>query len=250
MTAYGHVDGRHRVQCSRRVQTKDCDAPTFFAEIVEEQIGTFLQGFAVPESERARLVAAWQERQRQSSKGGQKRERSRLERTLVRLRELYLEGDIDGTEYRKRKAALTAELAALPSSDAPASDIGQRLAAYLAEIALAWQIATPEERNKLARQMFNSVTIENRTAVEITPRPDLLPFFAVLAAESSNVMTYGRKRRGSLTRDRCCYPALRPLLVSRATAPLTATIWGWPLRRRGQRTTYPKGAMVRGRGSG
>jgi hypothetical protein len=114
-----------------------------------------------------------------------------------RLRDLYLEGDIDGTEYRTRKAALIAELAALPSSDTPASGVGQRLAAYLADIALAWQVATPEERNELARQMFNSVKIENRTAVEITPRPDLVPFFAALAAESSNVMTYGRKRRGS-----------------------------------------------------
>ena len=114
-----------------------------------------------------------------------------------RLRDLYLEGDIDGTEYRTRKAALIAELAALPSSDTPASGVGQRLAAYLADIALAWQVATPEERNELARQMFNSMKIENRTAVEITPRPDLVPFFAALAAESSNVMTYGRKRRGS-----------------------------------------------------
>jgi hypothetical protein len=116
-----------------------------------------------------------------------------------RLRDLYLEGDIDGTEYRTRKAALIAELAALPSSDTPASGVGQRLAAYLADIALAWQVATPEERNELARQMFNSVKIENRTAVEITPRPDLVPFFAALAAESSNVMTYGRKRRGSVS---------------------------------------------------
>ncbi len=53
------ADGRHRVQCSRRVQTKGGDAPTFFAEIVEEQIGTFLQGFAVPVAEQVRLVAAW-----------------------------------------------------------------------------------------------------------------------------------------------------------------------------------------------
>jgi hypothetical protein len=118
-----------------------------------------------------------------------------------RLRDLYLEGDIDGTEYRTRKAALIAELAALPSSDTPASGVGQRLAAYLADIALAWQVATPEERNELARQMFNSVKIENRTAVEITPRPDLVPFFAALAAESSNVMTYGRKRRDSNPRS-------------------------------------------------
>jgi site-specific DNA recombinase len=48
MTAYGHADGRHRVQFSRHVQTKDCDAPPFFAEIVEEQIGTFLQGSPCP----------------------------------------------------------------------------------------------------------------------------------------------------------------------------------------------------------
>jgi hypothetical protein len=45
-----------------------------------------------------------------------------------------------------------------------------------ADVSLAWQIATPEERNKLARQLFNKVQIENRTAVEVTPRPDLLPF--------------------------------------------------------------------------
>jgi hypothetical protein len=45
MTAYGHASGRQRVQCSRRTQTKDCDAPTFYASVVEEQIGAFLGGF-------------------------------------------------------------------------------------------------------------------------------------------------------------------------------------------------------------
>jgi hypothetical protein len=93
---------------------------------------------------------------------------------VVRLRDVYLEGEMEGMEYRTRKAALTADLAALPSSDAPASDVGQRLAAYLEGIALAWQVATPEERNKLDLQMCSSVKIENRTAVEITPRPDPL----------------------------------------------------------------------------
>src|SRR5829696_3656144 len=57
-------------------------------------------------------------------------------------------------------------------------------------------------RPPVSRRPRASVKIENRTAVEITPRPDLVPFFAALALESSNVMTYGRKRRGSVSSPR------------------------------------------------
>ncbi len=113
---------------------------------------------------------------------------------------------------------MTAELAALPPEDAQPIDVGNRLVEYLGNIALAWQVATPEERNKLARQMFNSEKIDNRTAVEITPRPDLLPFFSTLAADVSTVMTYGRKRRGSVRwvhSPDWCTPDRRPPSVSR-----------------------------------
>jgi hypothetical protein len=50
-----------------------------------------------------------------------------------------------------------------------------------------------EERNTLARRLFNKVDIENNEAVEVTPRPYLLSFFAELACEFANVMTYERK---------------------------------------------------------
>jgi site-specific DNA recombinase len=200
MTAYGHASGRQRVQCSRRTQTKDCDAPTFFASVVEEQLGAFLQGFAIPEEERARLVAAWRERQENQPNRGA--ERAAIQRKLARIRDLYEEGDLDKATYQAKRAALHADLAALPECSASSADAGDRLAAYLNDVALAWRAATPEERNKLARQMFNAVTIDNRTAVEITPRPDLRPFFATLAAEPSSVMTYGRKRRGSVSQQR------------------------------------------------
>ena len=56
--------------------------------------------------------------------------------------------------------------------------MGERLAAYLADVAQAWGAATPEERNRLARQLFAEAVIENRTVVAVKPRPDLLPFFA------------------------------------------------------------------------
>ena len=62
MTPYGHAGGKQRVQCSRRTQTKECDAPTFYAEVVGQQVGDLMQDFAVPSGGRERLVAAWQRR--------------------------------------------------------------------------------------------------------------------------------------------------------------------------------------------
>lgn len=52
-----------------------------------------------------------------------------------------------------------------------------RLASFMANMAKAWKVATPEERNKLARQLFAEAIIENRTVVAVKPRPDPLPFF-------------------------------------------------------------------------
>ena len=46
--------------------------------------------------------------------------------------------------------------------------------------------------------------------------------------------TYGRKRRGSVTRDRCCRLALDPVPVFRSTAPLTTAIWDWKVCYGGQ----------------
>lgn len=124
------------------------------------------------------------------------RDQTRIQRKLDRLRETYLEGDLDPAEYRRRKSALTEELALLPVESKPTKELGDRLAEYLADISSAWEVATPEEKNRIARQLFNRVVIENRTAVEVTPRPDLLPFFATV----SNVIWEGRKRRGMATR--------------------------------------------------
>jgi hypothetical protein len=53
-------------------------------------------------------------------------------------------------------------LAALPTDiAATALNAGEKLASFLADVPLAWQVATPEERNKLARQLFNKVQVEN-----------------------------------------------------------------------------------------
>ncbi len=56
------------------------------------------------------------------------------------------------------------------------------LAEFLANVPAAWEAATPDERNRLARQLFGQVVIANGTAVAIVPRPDLRPFFESLGS--------------------------------------------------------------------
>jgi len=53
-----------------------------------------------------------------------------------------------------------------------------------------------------------------------------------------------RKRRGSVTRDRCFQPTLDPLPVPRATAPRPTAIRDWPVCHDGQRTNHPSGAVA------
>ena len=44
-------DGKRRVQCVGRTERGECDEPTFFAHIVEDQIGELLQRFIIPASD-------------------------------------------------------------------------------------------------------------------------------------------------------------------------------------------------------
>ena len=105
-----------------------------------------------------------------------------MHRKLERLRVLFLEGDLDQAAYRVQKGDLQAQLAALPAERGNGEGVGRRLADYLANVALAWQAATPEERNRLARELFGEV-VDNKTAVAVVPRTDLFPLFAAVACQ-------------------------------------------------------------------
>ena len=112
---------------------------------------------------------------------------------------------MDRATYRTRKAAIEDELAALPDGGgANDKDAGKRLAGFLADVAAAWTVATPEERNRLARQLFGEAIVENRTLVAVKPRPDLRPFFEAIGPEKQRRRP-GRIRIGIGTRvsNRC-----------------------------------------------
>jgi site-specific DNA recombinase len=200
MRASGRADRRRRIECAGRRQGTDCDAPSFFAEVLEEQLASLLSNFQVPEDRRDALVKQWQSRA--GSRRSTAHERDRLEAKAERIRTLYIEGDLDEQSYRRQRSEIAEALASIPIDELPGTEaVGRRLATLLADLAMAWTVATPVERNTIARELFADVVIDNRTAVAVKPRPELLPFFAALACQPDSEITPGRKRRDSNPRS-------------------------------------------------
>ena len=53
----------------------------------------------------------------------------------------------------------------------------EKLAQFLANVAEAWDEANQEQRNKLAKTLFDQIVVENNKVVAVKPRPELEPFF-------------------------------------------------------------------------
>jgi site-specific DNA recombinase len=178
-TARGSASRPRTLRCAGRTQGNGCEEPSFAEDVLNEQVATdILARFVVDDVAREHLVAAWLRHQRQV--GDATQDRARVERRIARLKEVYLMGDMDPEEYQRRRAELLAEREALPVESATSEDVARRLTGFLADLPSAWAVATPEERNRLARQLFAEAVIENRTVVAVKPRPELLPFFVDL----------------------------------------------------------------------
>ncbi|MDP9358464.1 MAG: recombinase family protein [Chloroflexota bacterium] len=178
MVANSRPGGRRSIRCYGRIQGTGCDEPSFYEDVVDEQVGAILDRFALPKEDQERLLDLW--RGLQATAPNTDAEKTRLRRKLDRLRDLYLEGDVDKASYQEQKAELTSRLAVLPASDRADDVIGRQLAAFLADMSGAWKLGNSEERNKLARQIFGEAIVENRTVVAVKPRPDLAPFFSAV----------------------------------------------------------------------
>ena len=102
--------------------------------------------------------------------------RERLERQLKRAKELYEWGDYTRTEYQARRNNIANQLDALTPAPVSSGRI-ERLAEFLADLPAAWEAATLEQRNKLARALFDEIWLKDREVVFVKPRPELDPFF-------------------------------------------------------------------------
>lgn len=97
------------------------------------------------------------------------------------LRGCLEKGDLDEASYRQRRADLQNRLATLPEATEDRDGaVGERLATWLTDLSVAWREAVPAERNRIARELFDGVRIEQGTVRMMRPRSILLPFFEVL----------------------------------------------------------------------
>jgi DNA invertase Pin-like site-specific DNA recombinase len=163
-------------KCSARARGLECDQRHVPAPIVEEAMGTYLCGFAFPDSWRADLLQDLEVAPADSSPEPDLR--PRLETRLARLKDLYLLNDIDKPTYLRQRDELQAQIDALaPSASAAASDLTEAVA-LLNNMEALWNAATPAERKELVRSFIKTVRLDaDEGLVSVEPRPEVAVLF-------------------------------------------------------------------------
>ena len=144
----------------------------------EAQIGAHFAHFTIPHNYQVQLrtEAAASDPVAENDTAGHRR---RLEGQLARLRDLFLIGDLERAAYVADRDRLKRELSTL-EAQRPRDDqqlvVLERL---LADVARGWDMATQEQRNRLAGLIFEEVVMDSERVVALKPRPELAQFFAL-----------------------------------------------------------------------
>ncbi len=168
------VKGRRRVACYNRSKGWECTQKSAYLDIYEDQIREYVKSFHIPEDYRAKILGV--HRKLRDAFDDTDSQRARLEDRLGRMKELYGWGDITRDQYLAEREAIHTQLLAL----APIEEHGRNLselAQFLANVADAWDVANQEQRNKLARCLFQEVWIKDKEVVAVKPQTELKPFF-------------------------------------------------------------------------
>ena len=153
--------------------------------------------FQFPDETVAELVARYEELTYE--RDDTERERRTLTARLERIKELYKWGDLTREAYLAERDELEQRLTGLQGS-ADRAAVLRRVAAFLRDLPDAWDIATPEERNALARTVFQTVEIASDLVTAIVPQPEFAPFFNLL--ETSNESDENSKGQSLTAPDR------------------------------------------------
>jgi DNA invertase Pin-like site-specific DNA recombinase len=168
--------GRPHLYCSGRRQGKPCGSRSAALAGYDAQLADFLGAFVIPKDYQARLhqyVAKTVPDAREDAA----EQRRRLEVQGERLRDLYVLGDLDKGYYLAERERLKRELALLDVRMQGQTARLSSLAGLLANVAAAWVAAQPEQRNRLARLLFEEVVINDDRVAAVKPRPELAGFF-------------------------------------------------------------------------
>jgi hypothetical protein len=193
-------DSKPRLGCYNRAKGWDCPQKSAFLEIYEQQVKAYLDIFHIPEDYQEQILELHKKLQ---DNYDVEKEQKQLKSKLHRLKELYKWGDISKDEYTREKEQILSELQKLTPFQVPTNTLG-KLAEFLRNVTSAWDEATPEQRNKLARCLFQEIWVKDKDVVAIKPQPEFEPFFRLNWEEFSKSMkSGGQPPSGSLIQIFC-----------------------------------------------
>jgi DNA invertase Pin-like site-specific DNA recombinase len=169
--------GEPRLGCYNRQQSQDCPQKSANLSVYEGQIEGYLTTFHIPENYQERLLES--HRNLETAYTNIEEERLKLADRLKRAKRLYELGDYTEAEYLARRDDLLRQMESLQPVTNQTAHL-EKLARFLGDVPAAWvAAATQEQRNKLARALFDQVWMEDKTVVAVKPRPELEPFFRI-----------------------------------------------------------------------
>jgi len=167
-------NGKRRMLCYNRSKGWDCPQKSALLEVYEYQIERYLETFHIPEDYQARILEAHEKLQ--TAYDDTEKEQTRLKAQLQRLKKLFAWGDLSEKQYLAEKENTLETLRALTPPETK-SRVLEGLAEFLKNVAKAWRGANQEQRNKLARQLFDEIWVKDKQVIAVKPRPELKPFF-------------------------------------------------------------------------
>jgi site-specific DNA recombinase len=203
--------GKPRLGCRTRKQGGTCDNRLTFLSVYEDQVGAYLDAFRIPPDYQEQLLAAMRAMGEQQA--DPEAERRQLQARLERSKKLYEWGDKPEGEYLAERAELQERLRALAVDPSPGADL-EALAAVLRDVKLAWNVADQEERNQLARTLFDDLRVLGHQIVAVRPRDAFAPFFRLnyeaWKAESPPANLQEGSRNGQERKRRDSNPRSQP----------------------------------------
>ena len=167
--------GKARVYCASRTKNYGCDFSGTFLGVYERQIEWYLTTFIIPDDYQQRILEA--HRKVTAAYNATEDKCKELEASLARLKDQYRWGHIGQVEYLKEYRETKLQLRQFSPVESSEDNL-KRLAEFLANVAVAWREANQEQKNKLARVLFEEIKLDNGgKVVVVKPRPELEPFF-------------------------------------------------------------------------
>ena len=168
--------GGGRIGRTERARGEGCVNRGTFLDVYEEQVKEYLTRFVIPSDYQAQILKLYGHIQHVDTNHESKQKE--LAGRLERIRKLYEWGDKPEAEYLYESGQIKQELAELvPEQQRP--DVLAVLGEFLSDVSVAWEKATQEQRNRLARRLFEFAQVKDENVVSVRPQPELRPFFQI-----------------------------------------------------------------------